>query len=90
MAIVDKVADEHGSRDLAKTYLDFLYSPEGQDIAARNGLRARDAAVAAKYKADFPDVRLLTVDEVFGGWRQAQATHFADGGVFDQVHKPGR
>ncbi|AZO12138.1 MULTISPECIES: sulfate ABC transporter substrate-binding protein [unclassified Mesorhizobium] len=86
VAIVDKVADEHGSRDLAKTYLDFLYSPEGQDIAARNGLRARDATVAAKYKADFPDVRLLTVDEVFGGWDKVQKEHFAAGGLLDQVY----
>ncbi|TIW20072.1 MAG: sulfate ABC transporter substrate-binding protein, partial [Mesorhizobium sp.] len=86
VAIVDKVADEHGSRDLAKTYLDFLYSPEGQDIVARNGLRARDASVVAKYKADFPDVRLLTVDEVFGGWDKVQKEHFAAGGLLDQAY----
>lgn len=86
VAIVDKVADEHGSRDLAKSYLDFLYTPDGQEIAAKNGLRARDGAVAAKHKADFPDVRLLTVDEVFGGWDKVQKEHFAAGGLLDQTY----
>ncbi|TIU20130.1 MAG: sulfate ABC transporter substrate-binding protein, partial [Mesorhizobium sp.] len=86
VAIVDTVADEHGTRDLARTYLDFLYTPQGQDIAARNGLRARDAAVAAKYKAEFPDVRLLTVEDVFGGWAKVQAEHFAAGGLLDQTY----
>ncbi|TGP23087.1 MULTISPECIES: sulfate ABC transporter substrate-binding protein [unclassified Mesorhizobium] len=86
VAIVDKVADEHGSRDLAKTYLDFLYSAEGQDIAARDGLRVRDTSVAAKYKADFPDVRLLTVQDVFGGWDKVQKEHFAAGGLLDQAY----
>ncbi|TIW62164.1 MAG: sulfate ABC transporter substrate-binding protein, partial [Mesorhizobium sp.] len=86
VAIVDKVADEHGTRDLAKSYLDFLYTPEGQDILARNGNRVRDAAVAAKYKDQFPDVRLPTVDDVFGGWAKVQAEHFAAGGLLDQSY----
>ncbi|RWC93361.1 MAG: sulfate ABC transporter substrate-binding protein [Mesorhizobium sp.] len=86
VAIVGKVADEHGTRDLAKTYLDFLYTPEGQDILARNGNRVRDAAVAAKYKDQFPDVRLLTVDDAFGGWPKVQAEHFAAGGLVDQAY----
>jgi sulfate transport system substrate-binding protein len=86
VAIVDKVADEHGTRDLAKSYLDFLYTTEGQTIAAENGLRARNAEVAAKYKADFPDVRLLTVEDVFGGWDKVQKEHFAAGGLLDQTY----
>ncbi|MDX8538387.1 sulfate ABC transporter substrate-binding protein [Mesorhizobium abyssinicae] len=86
VAIVGKVADEHGTRDLARTYLDFLYTPEGQDILARNGNRVRDAAVAAKYKDQFPDVRLLTVDDVFGGWSKVQTKHFAAGGLLDQAY----
>ena len=86
VAIVDKVADEHGTRDLAKTYLDFLYTPQGQDILAENGNRVRDAAVAAKYKDQFPDVRLLTVEDVFGGWDKVQKEHFAAGGLLDQAY----
>jgi sulfate transport system substrate-binding protein len=86
VAIVDKVADEHGSRDLAKTYLDFLYTPEGQQIEAENGLRVRDEAVAAKFKDQFPELRLVTVEDVFGGWAKVQAEHFADGGILDQIY----
>ena len=86
VAIVDTVADEHGTRDLAKTYLDFLYTPQGQDILAENGNRVRDQTVAAKYKAEFPDVRLLTVEDVFGGWAKIQAEHFAAGGLLDQSY----
>lgn len=86
VAVVDKVADEHGTRDLAKSYLDFLYTPEGQEIEAENGLRVRDAAVAEKFKDKFPDVRLVTVEEVFGGWDKVQAEHFADGGLLDQSY----
>jgi sulfate transport system substrate-binding protein len=86
VAIVDKVADENGSRDLAKTYLDFLYTPEGQQIEAENGLRVRDEAVAAKFKDQFPELRLVTVEDVFGGWAKVQAEHFADGGILDQIY----
>lgn len=86
VAVVDKVADEHGTKDLAKSYLDFLYTPEGQEIEAANGLRVRDNAVAEKYKKDFPDVRLLTVEDVFGGWPKVQAEHFAEGALLDQIY----
>jgi sulfate transport system substrate-binding protein len=85
VAIVDKVADAHKSRDLAKAYLDFLFSPEGQEIGAQNYHRVRDAGVAAKYKTRFPDVKLVTVEDVFGGWDKVFKDHFADGGILDQV-----
>lgn len=85
VAIVDKVADEHGTRELAKTYLDFLYSPEGQKIAAENGNRVRDEKVAAEFKDKFPDVRLVTVEDVFGGWKKTQEEHFASGALLDQL-----
>jgi sulfate transport system substrate-binding protein len=85
VAVVDKVVDRHGSRALAEAYLRFLYTPAAQEIAARNFYRPRDPATWSKVAADFPALRRFTIDEVFGGWRQAQATHFADGGVFDQI-----
>jgi len=90
VAVVDKVVDKHGTRKVAEAYLQFLYTAQGQEIAARNGYRPRDAAVAAKYAAKFPPLSLLTVDAAFGGWQNAQATHFADGGTFDQIYTPGR
>lgn len=86
VAIVDKVVDKRGSRDLAKTYLDFLYTPEGQKIIAANGSRVNDEAVAAEFKDQFPEVRLVTVDEVFGGWDKVQAEHFASGALLDQIY----
>ncbi|MCK9553862.1 sulfate ABC transporter substrate-binding protein, partial [Aquamicrobium sp.] len=86
VAIVDKVVDQNGSRDLAKSYLDFLYSPEGQKIEAENGLRVRDEAVAAEFKDKFPDVRLVKVEDVFGGWDKVQAEHFAEGALLDQAY----
>ena len=86
VAIVDKVADEHGTRELAKTYLDFLYSPEGQKIAAENGNRVRDEQVAEAFKQQFPQVRLVTVEDVFGGWDKVQKEHFAEGALLDQVY----
>jgi sulfate/thiosulfate-binding protein len=89
VAIVDKVADKHGSRKLAQAYLEYLYSDDGQDIAARNYYRPRDPKIAAKYAKQFPKLNLFTIDEVFGGWASAQKTHFADGGVFDQIYQPG-
>ena len=89
VALVEKVARKHGTLEVARAYLEQLYSPEGQEIAARDFYRPRLAAVAAKYAAQFPKVNLFTVDEVFGGWRKAQETHFADGGVFDQIYLPG-
>jgi len=86
VAVVDKVVDKRGTRAVAQAYLDYLYTPEGQEIAARNFYRPIDSAVAAKYAKVFPKVNLFTIDEVFGGWTKAQKTHFADGGVFDQIY----
>jgi len=84
--VVDKVARKKGTEAVAKAYLDYLYSNEGQNVAARNFYRPRNAAVAVKYAANFAKLDLFTVDEVFGGWTKAQKTHFADGGVFDQIY----
>jgi len=88
VALVDKVADRHGTRAVAQAYLEYLYSEEGQDIAAKHYFRPRLASAAAKYEPNFPKIKLFTVDGVFGGWQKAQKTHFADGGVFDQIYKP--
>lgn len=85
VAIVDKVVDSRGSRDLAKAYLDFLFTPEGQEVAAANFHRVHDETVAAAHAADFPAVRLVTVEDAFGGWEKASADHFADGGLLDKV-----
>lgn len=85
VAIVDKVVDKRGSRDLAKSYLDFLYSPEGQTVLAQNGNRVNDPKVAETFKADFPEVRLVTVEDVFGGWDKITSEHFASGGKLDKV-----
>jgi sulfate transport system substrate-binding protein len=86
VAVVDKVVDKRGTREVAQAYLEYLYTPEGQEIAARNFYRPIDDKVAAKYTKVFPKVSLFTIDEVFGGWARAQKTHFADGGVFDQIY----
>ncbi|WP_172123166.1 MULTISPECIES: thiosulfate ABC transporter substrate-binding protein CysP [unclassified Devosia] len=85
VAVVDKVADQRGTQEIAKAYLDFLYTPEGQEILAANYNRVHDETVAAAHKADFPEVRLVTVEEAFGGWDQVTADHFADGGLLDRV-----
>ncbi|EGF31444.1 sulfate transport protein (ABC superfamily, PERI bind) [Oxalobacteraceae bacterium IMCC9480] len=90
VAVVDKVVDKHGTRKLAEAYVQYLYSDEGQDIAAKNYYRPTSAAAVKKYAAQFPKVQLLTIDEVAGGWTKAQKTHFADGGVFDQIYLPAR
>ncbi len=90
VALVDKIADKHGTRQVAQAYLEYLYSPEGQEIAAKNHYRPRDPTVQAHYAGHFPNVQLFTVDEVFGGWQQAQATHFNDGGTFDAIYQPGK
>ncbi|MFT3729869.1 MAG: sulfate ABC transporter substrate-binding protein [Hyphomicrobium sp.] len=89
VAVVDKVVDKRGTRKVAEAYLEHLYSPEGQEIAAKNYYRPRDPKVAEKYASQFAPVKTFTIDEVFGGWGKAQATHFADGGVFDQIYTPG-
>jgi len=85
VAVVDKVVDKKGTRKVATEYLEYLYSPEGQEIAAKNYYRAIDPKVAAKYAKQFGKVNLFTIDDVFGGWTKAQKTHFADGGIFDQI-----
>jgi sulfate transport system substrate-binding protein len=88
VSIVDKVVDEKGTREAATAYLQYLYSPEGQEIAAKNFYRPRASEVAAKYAAQFPKIELFTIDEVFGGWTKAQKTYFDDGGIFDQIYQP--
>lgn len=85
VAVVDKVVDKKGTRAISEAYLKFLYTPAGQEIAAKNYYRPRDEQVAAKYKDKFAKVDLFTIDQVFGGWQKAQKTHFSDGGVFDQI-----
>ncbi len=90
VAIVDKVVDRKGTRAVAQAYLEYLYTAEGQEIAAKNYYRPRFEAVAKKYAATFPRVNLITIDEVFGGWQKAQKTHFADGGVFDLIYQPSQ
>jgi sulfate/thiosulfate transport system substrate-binding protein len=88
VSIVDKVVDRKGTRAVAQAYLEYLYTAEGQEIAARHYYRPRLETVARKYAAGFPKLKLVTIDDVFGGWQRAQQTHFADGGVFDQIYQP--
>ena len=90
VAVVDKVVDARGTREVATAYLRFLYTPQAQEIIARNYYRPRNAAVAAKFKSTFPNVKLLTIDRNFGGWRQAQANHFNDGALFDQIFEAAK
>jgi sulfate transport system substrate-binding protein len=85
VAVVDKVAEARGSQDIAKAYLDFLYTPEGQEILASNFYRVTDPTVAAAHAADFPEVKLVNVDDVFGGWDKISKEHFAEGGLLDKV-----
>ena len=89
VAVVEKVAAKHGTTEVAKAYLEFLYSDEGQEIEAKDYYRPRSAAAAAKYADHFPKLTLFTIDEVFGGWTKAQAKHFSDGGMFDKIYTPG-
>ena len=89
-ALVDKVVDRHGTRDLAEAYLRYLYTPEAQETMARHYYRPTDPAVATRHAAEFPQLPTFTVAELFGSWKQVQAVHFADGGVFDQIYRPGR
>jgi sulfate transport system substrate-binding protein len=90
VTLVDKVVDKKGTRALAQAYLEYLYTPEGQELAAKHYYRPRLEAVAKKYASVFPKVNLITIDEVFGGWQKAQKTHFEDGGVFDQIYQPNQ
>jgi sulfate transport system substrate-binding protein len=86
VSIVDKVVDKHGTRQVAEEYLRYLYSKEGQEIAAKHFYRPRDPEIIAKHAAQFPNIPLVTIDAVFGGWTKAQATHFADNGTFDRIY----
>jgi sulfate transport system substrate-binding protein len=88
VALVDKNVDKHGTRAVAQAYLDYLYTPEGQEIAAKHYYRPRNPDVAAKYAAKFPAIKMVTIDEL-GGWKTVQTKHFADTGVFDAIYKPG-
>lgn len=90
VAWVDKVVKRHGTQEVAEEYLKYLYTPEGQEIAAKHFYRPRLEAVAAKYADKYPKVKTFTIDEVFGGWQNAQKIHFSDGGVFDQIQKGNR
>ncbi len=87
VTIVDKVVDRKGTRDVAEAYLKYLYSEQGQNVAAKNFYRPTDTKVAAKYASQFPSIKLFTVDEAFGGWKNAHRVHFADGGTFDQIYQ---
>jgi sulfate transport system substrate-binding protein len=88
VTVVDKVTDRRGTRKVAEAYLNYLYSDVGQELAAKHYYRPVNEKIATKYAAQFPKVKLLTVDEIAGGWTKAQKTHFADGGTFDQIYQP--
>jgi sulfate/thiosulfate-binding protein len=88
VSVVDKNVKRHGTTEVAKAYLDYLYSDEGQDIAGKNFYRPRSEKAAAKYAGNFTQLKLVTIDAEFGGWAKAQKTHFADGGTFDQIYQP--
>jgi sulfate transport system substrate-binding protein len=90
VAVVDKVAERKGTRKVAQAYLEYWYTPEAQEIAAKNFYRPIDPKVAARYDKQFAKVNLFTIEQAFGGWQKAQRTHFADGGMFDQIFQPGR
>lgn len=87
VTVVDKFAKKHGTEAVAKAYLEYLYTEEGQEIAAKNYYRPTLASVAKKYEAQFPKVNLVQIDQEFGGWQKAQKTHFSDGGTFDQIYQ---
>ncbi|MES2348443.1 MAG: sulfate ABC transporter substrate-binding protein [Pseudomonadota bacterium] len=90
VAVVDKVADKHGTRKVAQAYLDYLYTDAGQEIIAKNYYRPTVEKAAKKYANQFPKVKLFTIDEVAGGWTKAQKAHFSDGGLFDQLYQPAK
>jgi sulfate transport system substrate-binding protein len=89
VALVDKVASRHGTTAVANAYLEFLYTPAGQEIIAQNFYRPRDQAASSKYANQFPSLPLITIDKDFGGWKSAQPKFFGDGGVFDKIYQPG-
>ncbi len=90
VAVVDKVVDRHGTRKVAEAYLTFLYTPEAQELIAKNYYRPATEQAAKKYASQFPNVKLFTITQVAGGWNAAQKTHFADGGLFDQIYQPAQ
>jgi sulfate transport system substrate-binding protein len=90
VAVIDKNVDRHGTRKVAEAYLQFLYTPQAQEIEAKDFYRPRDQNILAAHGADFPKIPLNTFDDVFGGWTKAQQVHFSDGGIFDQIYKPGQ
>lgn len=90
VAVVDKTVDRRGTRAVAEAYLKFLYRPVGQELVARHYFRPRSKEIAAKYADRFPQLPLFTIDDMFGGWTKAQQVHFSDGGIFDQIYKPGK
>jgi sulfate transport system substrate-binding protein len=89
VALVDGVVDRRGTRNIARAYLEYLYTPEAQELAAKHYYRPRDPQVSSKHAGRFAEMKLFTIDEAFGGWQTAQKTHFADGGMFDQIYRPG-
>ncbi len=88
VTVVDKLAKKHGTEEIAKAYLEYLYTPEGQEIIAKHYFRPRSEEVLKKYSEQFPNIPLFTIDELFGGWQKVQAKHFSDGGVFDKIYQP--
>ena len=90
VAVVDKVVKRRGTEAVAKAYVEYLYTEAGQEIAAKHYYRPRLESVAQKFATQFPAIKVFTIDEVFGGWQKAQATHFAEGGLFDQLYQPSR
>ena len=88
VAVVDKVVDEKGTRDAATAYLQYLYTPVGQEIIAKNFYWPIDPQIYAKYSKQFPNIEMFTIDKFFGGWKSAQPKFFADGGIFDQIYQP--
>jgi sulfate/thiosulfate-binding protein len=90
VTVIDKTVDKRGTRKIANAYLEYLYSPEGQELAGKHFFRPQDPKIAAKYSKQFAKTKLVTIDKTFGGWRNAQKVHFSDGGTFDQIYEPGR
>ena len=90
VAVVDKNVDKHGTRAAAEAYLNFLYTDQGQELAVKHFYRPSNPAVLKKHESAFPKLKLVTIDQAFGGWAKAQKTHFSDGGLFDQIYQPGR
>ncbi|EIJ78081.1 putative sulfate ABC transporter sulfate-binding protein [Bacillus methanolicus PB1] len=88
VAVVDKIVDKKGTREVAEAYLKYLYTEKGQEIVAKNYYRPRNEKILKKYEDTFPEIELVTIDEKFGGWKKAQETHFNDGGTFDQIYEP--